>query len=94
MNMKSIFLVGVAILILAFTGCSPATRYFNPNVSNAQRESDYKYCLERVPLGIEPASKVSRIPDLNNDEFDLIVTRCMKSRGYATEFLGDMNSDR
>jgi hypothetical protein len=92
--MKNLFLGCVAIMVLAFSGCSPATRYFNPNVTNKQRDADYRYCTERVPLGIEAASKVNRIPDLNNDEFNLIVARCMKSRGYSTEYQGEMIFDR
>jgi hypothetical protein len=92
--MKHFFLGCAAILILVFSGCSPATRYFNPNVTNKQRDADYKYCSERVPLGIEPASKVNRIPDLNNDEFDQVVARCMKSRGYSTEHQGELIFDR
>ncbi|MGC2165439.1 MAG: hypothetical protein WA632_05440 [Gallionella sp.] len=86
--MKRIFLGSVATLMLAIVGCSPATRYFNPSVSNTQRDRDYQYCTQRVPLGIKRASEVSRIPDLNNDEFDLDVARCMKSKGYAVDYQG------
>lgn len=86
--MKSVFIGSVAIFLLVLAGCSPATRYFNPNVSNQQRDRDYQSCTERVPLGIKRASEVSRIPDLNNDEFDLVVAKCMKSKGYAVDYQG------
>lgn len=86
--MKKVYLVGAAILMLVVAGCSQSARYFNPNVSNVQRDRDYQYCTERVPLGIKPASEVSRIPDLNNDEFDLVVAKCMKSKGYAVDYQG------